>query len=91
MNTRSASTAPGPPRDSIDHTSTHHTAFEPTSPSGKKTELSHTERGQVANEQEQAALDHVGASTDLAMGSPRRIRIEKRLKLKLDARMSILV
>jgi hypothetical protein len=45
----------------------------------------------VANEQEQAALDHVGASTDLAMGSPRRIRIEKRLKLKLDARMSILV
>lgn len=44
-----------------------------------------------ADHHEQAALEHVGASSELAMGSPKRLQIEKRLKLKLDARMSILV
>lgn len=40
---------------------------------------------------EQAALQQVGATERLAMGSPERKRIERRLKFKLDARFSVLV
>ena len=75
---------------SADHTLTpvnsNPTAIDSASPKGKKSELMASHQ-----EHERAALEHVGADSDLAMGSPRRIRIEKRLKLKLDARMSILV
>lgn len=92
MNTsRSAPTAPGPPRTSADHTLTpvnSHPTTATANPINKKTSLDHPVE---ADHHEQAALEHVGASSDLAMGSPKRLKIEKRLKLKLDARMSILV
>lgn len=37
------------------------------------------------------ALHHVGAEDELRPGTEKRRRIEKRLKMKLDARMSVLV
>lgn len=40
---------------------------------------------------ENAALAEVGAAAHLAMGQPDRLRIEKKLKIKLDLRFSILV
>lgn len=87
----STPTAPGPPRTSADHTLTPVNSH-PTSNVGstmvKKVSPGHEAE---ADHHEQAALEHVGAGADLAMGSPRRMKIEKRLKLKLDLRMSILV
>jgi hypothetical protein len=53
------------------------------------TKLEHGE--QMMSEHERAALAEVGASPEFAPGTPERLRIEKRLKRKLDARFSILV
>lgn len=46
---------------------------------------------QMMSEHERAALAEVGVSAEYAPGSPERKRIERKLKLKLDARFSILV
>lgn len=51
------------------------------------------ENGEEAQveDSERRAMKQVGAGADLAPGSPERKRIEKRLKMKLDARFSIFV
>lgn len=83
----SASTALGPARSSADHTLTPVNSHPTnTGPIAKKPSLD-----VEANHHEQTALEHVGATADLAMGSPRRTKVERRLKIKLDLRMSILV
>lgn len=58
-------------------------------PKHPQTKLEHGE--QMMSEHERAALAEVGASSEYAPGTPERMRIEKRLKRKLDARFSILV
>lgn len=82
-----AATAPGPARESADHTLTPVNSHPTTTGPIAKKASPEVE----ADHHEQAALEHVGAGAELAMGSPRRIKVEKRLKLKLDLRMSILV
>lgn len=84
----SAATVPGPPRS---RTSADHTLTPVNSHPGGGHIAKKVSTTVDADHREQAALEHVGAGAELAMGSPRRMKIEKRLKIKLDARMSILV